>query len=69
MGGNDEKRYPGFNGIFTGVTFSTADGAFVEKPAELKAYLEKNAAPSVSVPLQNDLLVKDKVARVTMDEP
>lgn len=69
LGGNDAKRYPGFNGIFTSVTFSTADGAFVEKPAELKAYLEKNAAPSVNVPLQNDLLVKEKVTRVTMAEP
>jgi len=33
LGGNDEKRYPGFNGIFTSVTFSTSYGAYVDKVA------------------------------------
>ena len=50
VGGNDAKRYPGFNGLFTSVTFST-ESAFVSDVDKLNAYLLKNQAPSVVVPL------------------
>ena len=29
LGGNDAKRYPGFNGVFTSVVFTTIGGGFV----------------------------------------
>lgn len=41
----------------------------MEKPAELLQYLQKYAAPSVAVPLSNELLVKDKIVRQVNDEP
>jgi hypothetical protein len=30
LGGNDEGRYPGFNGVFTQVTFGTKEGTFID---------------------------------------
>lgn len=41
LGGNDAKRYPGFNGLFTSVTFST-DNAYVSDVDKLNVYLIKN---------------------------
>jgi len=32
LGGNDEGRYPGFNGVFTQVTFGTQKGVFIDNP-------------------------------------
>jgi len=59
LGGNDEKRYPGFNGLFTSVTFSTKIGAFVDQKAELIKYLEKNPAPLMKLPTSNVVFVKE----------
>jgi len=36
LGGTDEKRYPGFNGQFSQVTFSAALGAYVGKVGVLQ---------------------------------
>ena len=51
MGGNDAKRYPGFNGVYTSVVFTTTGGAFVESKAVFDKFIEKNQAPSISFKL------------------
>lgn len=45
LGGKDENRYWAFNGQFAQVTFSTKDGAFVDKESLLESYLAKNGHP------------------------
>lgn len=39
LGGNDEGRYPGFNGIFTSVTFGATKGVFIDTTEQVNAYL------------------------------
>ncbi|CAD8140693.1 unnamed protein product [Paramecium octaurelia] len=68
LGGNDANRYPGFNGQFTSVTFST-DGAFVDDSAKINAYINNNKAPSVVVALQTYKLVEDAITRDQNVEP
>lgn len=69
LGGNDEKRYPGFNGLFSSVTFSTHVGAYVDSLAELNGYLQKNPAPAAKIPITNTLLISEEINRNPNEEP
>ena len=40
LGGKDAGRYPGFNGIFTQVFFSSKEGAFIDKPEDLNNFIK-----------------------------
>lgn len=39
MGGNDEKRYPAFNGLISKVYFNAKTGAFINSIAEVQKFL------------------------------
>lgn len=57
LGGNDAGRYPGFNGIFTYVTFGAQKGVFIDTVDQLKSYLVKQDAKVIPVPLVNTPMV------------
>ena len=64
LGGNDEGRYPGFNGVFTQITFSAQIGVYIDTPQQLKKYLDQNPQPAVGIDkLVNKKLVDDEVHR------
>ena len=46
LGGNDEGRYPGFNGVFSQITFSTKEGAFIDTADLLKGFMSKLNKPA-----------------------
>ena len=50
VGGNDDKRFPGFNGIFTRILFNHKVGAYISKVDTLIAYL-KTQGPEPSFTL------------------
>ncbi|CAK56140.1 unnamed protein product (macronuclear) [Paramecium tetraurelia] len=63
VGGNDEKRYPGFNGLFTSITFSSSIGAYVDSIDALNKYVNANPYPKLDTTPQNYLLIKDPITR------
>ena len=68
LGGNDAGRYPGFNGQFTSVSFSTSN-AFVDDAAKLNSYLANNKAPAVVVGLLTNKVIEDPITRDPNVEP
>jgi hypothetical protein len=68
LGGNDAGRYPGFNGQFTSVSFST-QGAYVEDAEKLNSYLANNKAPAVVVGLLTNKVFEDPITRDPSVEP
>ena len=46
LGGNDDGRYPGFNGVFTQVTFGTKEGTFIDTADQLKGFISKLTKPA-----------------------
>jgi len=47
LGGTNLNRYPGFNGQFSGVVYSTKDGAFVDNLEQLNAKIPKPEPSSI----------------------
>lgn len=41
LGGRDQERYPGFNGIFTKILYSNEKGAFVDDIENYNEILKK----------------------------
>ena len=39
VGGNDDKRYPGLNGIITSVYFNTQIGSYISTLEDIKNFL------------------------------
>ena len=40
LGGKDNNKYPGFNGLFTKIIYSHKEGVFIDELSEFKEYLE-----------------------------
>jgi hypothetical protein len=64
LGGRDENRYPGFNGLFTRVFYSIEDGAFVDSVEQLNSFL-KLQGPRPSEILEK--LTTTKVVKAILD--
>lgn len=71
MGGNDEKRYPAFNGLFTNVYFNSKVGAFIGSMPTVKKFMEDNGGvPSTKLGgLITKPLVTDEITRSVPDAP
>lgn len=71
MGGTDEKRYPGFNGLFTNVYFNDKAGAFINDIQKLNIFVAKQGGlPSDKVDeLINKPIINDELTRLVNDEP
>lgn len=42
LGGNDEKRYPAFNGLFQSVFFSARPGAYLGSAPQVAKFVNDN---------------------------
>jgi hypothetical protein len=40
VGGTDDKRYPGFNGLLSGIYFSAKPGVFIDNDDDIQAKLQ-----------------------------
>ncbi|CAD8058815.1 unnamed protein product [Paramecium sonneborni] len=55
IGGTDQKRYPGFNGQFSKISFSSKDGSYIDQEKILKSYtLERRVQKVITMNVLGD---------------
>lgn len=64
LGGNDEKRYPGFNGQFYRPVFSQIKGAYIDKIEEVTDFLKDQGKIPVT---EWNRVVTNKIVNLPLD--